>query len=743
MSSDRQKPLARDADSSVLESASQPVVLSLPLLEKERLNADRIHEHGRRIGQAVREGRETWIPIVSACTSNNGGIIPWKTAVRFLEGEKSQSERSFDTSLLEWWTSHYVLACIPAAGAASRYLAQLHRFATEVESQVAGLSDLFETAATMPKPTPAATLPALNPRERSVFVSGLEGLAPSADFLRLAEHVRSLRAGEIREIYRSTIGALVSFLTVGQLPETKVEKALKSGTASDSHDGESFIGQGDAWKLRRPWRRTMRALRSQSMHESMPAAGVGPRMVASHLSVAAHQTLDAYVAAKLTLRSYGGAPKAFVPTTEEGDTFLGLKLIEQATLLPCLGNFLIAPADMQERFEAEIAREGERLRDLYVNPFELAGSPFGPRYLNEEERHKRGVWNVVEQGRDLCTIRFLPSGEPFTNEDGSYSVVSAGHGELLHLFRGMAEAFPQAECIHVRNIDNIIGTTGERCEELSVPADMFRIVRDCLEFVRAVVDDFLSTGRHVEKDARLVSTNLLEIVDYLVTLGGALSRAARPEEAIDASGRFVGFRPRGLHTMFRSLFHWPEVAATASDAEVWLELQKRLAFPLSVFGVVRKETGDVGGGPVFVDMGDGTQVKICLEMPHASPSDSAEFFGPRGRATHFNPVLVFFELRTHKRSFEGNQGPGRAVDFGQLFDDRFWLLSKKEHQGTAVCYHETVLYELIGNSATTNLLFVEVPRTLFVPHKTVFDSMGQDRRSYGFHETLKDLERTP
>ena len=44
-----------------------------------------------------------------------------------------------------------------------------------------------------------------------------------------------------------------------------------------------------------------------------------------------------------------------------------------------------------------------------------------------------------------------------------------------------------------------------------------------------------------------------------------------------------------------------------------------------------------------------------------------------------------------------------------------------------VCYHETVLHELIGNSATTNLVFIEVPRTLFHPHKSFFDSLGNDR----------------
>jgi hypothetical protein len=430
-----------------------------------------------------------------------------------------------------------------------------------------------------------------------------------------------------------------------------------------------------------------------------------------------------------------------VPTTHEGDTFLRLKLVEQTTLLRCATNYLIVPVDQTRVFEAEVASEGERLKEIAINPFDLEGTPFAPAFLRHEGRAPTaGAWKVLEQGRELCTLRFRRDGTPYTGEDGAYSVVSAGHGELLHLFEGMAAANPRAECLHVRNIDNIIGTTGERCEELSVPADVFRIVRDCLEYVRAAVDDFVQAGNHKTEGARLTATPLLEIVDCLSGLLVPQTPRPRDADVVDATGRYVGFSAKGLHGLFRALFHWSSLDESG-DAAAWLKLHDELAKPLSVLGVVRKETGDVGGGPVFVDTGDGKRVKICLEMPHAAPEASTEYFGPRGKATHFNPVLVFFELRTHKRAFEGEGNPGRLVDFGQLFDDRFWLLSKKEFRGEPVCYHETVLYELIGNSATTNLLFVEVPRTLFVPHKAIFDSMGQDRRSYGFHETLQELER--
>ncbi|MFZ9521472.1 MAG: DUF4301 family protein, partial [Silvanigrellaceae bacterium] len=206
---------------------------------------------------------------------------------------------------------------------------------------------------------------------------------------------------------------------------------------------------------------------------------------------------------------------------------------------------------------------------------------------------------------------------------------------------------------------------------------------------------------------------------------------------VEAEARVNGLTVETFQRLLGNLFHWQPLPEKLSLFAKWDWLQQQLSRPLSVFGVVRKEVGDVGGGPVFAQLPDGTHVKICLEMPHASKEDAQEYFGNKGRATHFNPVLVFFELRTHQRSHTASPRSGRIVQPGQLFDEHFWLLARKEFVGRKVCYHETVLYELIGNSARTNVLFVEVPRTLFRPHKTLLDSLGQDRRSYGFDETLK------
>jgi hypothetical protein len=724
-----------------------PSALRPDLIRKERLNLERLSVHEKRVREALREGRETWIPIVSPCSTANGGIITWKAAVRFLEGDKSEAERRHDTSLLAWWCQNSMLTCIPAAGAASRYLGPLHKFVSEIESHAPGLAAAFEKAWTAEKDA------TLNAKLRAELADALASLTPPPDYMRLAGHLRRLRSGKTREDFLRTRSALSELVTFGSMQRTvsslsAARLAHKPGGGQDlkGNDASKSEESSDNGILRRPWLRASRRA-SPTLFRTLPrvAAAVSPRSLTSTLGAEAEQTLEAYVAGKVTLRAFGKAPKALVPTTEEGDTFLRLKLVEQTTLLPCAANILISPADQSEAFRQEIAKEGDILKSLVVNPFELAGTPFAPEFLRRPGDAKRGGWHVKEQGRNLSTLRFRRDGSPFLNEDGSYSVVAAGHGELLHLFPEFAAEFPEAECLHIRNIDNIIGTTGERREELSVPADVFRIVRDCLEYARTRVDDFIgefSKRDSGTSDLRLADVELLEACEYLSGLLGP--HASRPREQVlhDAEGLYVGFTAEALHETFRALFHWNPLDAASDSEAAWRKIQQELAKPLSVFGVVRKETGDMGGGPVFVKTADGKRVKICLEMPHASPEDSAEYFGPRGKATHFNPVLVFFEMKTHCRAFEQNRSiQGRHVDFSSLFDDRFWLLSKKEFQGTPVCYHETVLYELVGNSATTNLLFVEVPRTLFVPHKGVFDSMGQDRRSYGFHETLQELER--
>lgn len=393
------------------------------------------------------------------------------------------------------------------------------------------------------------------------------------------------------------------------------------------------------------------------------------------------------------LARFENEPKALIPATVEGDSFLSLKIEEQAYLFPCLGNICIVPSGMRALFEKEI----EHLT----------------RSLNVPV-----LWHVLEQETHLSTIRFNPDGTPFIEDNGQYSVVSAGHGELLHLFDDILKLYPQTHCLHIRNIDNIIGTQAEQAEQLGVLSYTFYELRTQLECLRSVLAKHIATKQallnNVKAHAALVTLQKW-------TLTTELSHTPAP------------LRAEQVYAVLSGLFHWQPLDSTLTHAQTWELILRLLERPLSVMGMVRKERDDVGGGPVFVQLPNGRKIKLCLEMPRANAHDRQLYFENGGKATHFNPVLAFFEMQTHTTAPDNvTEAQGQKVNFAELFDENFWLLAKREYKGAPVCYHETILYELIGNAESANLVFVEAPRTLFRPHKSYFDAYGNTRTDYKF-----------
>lgn len=418
--------------------------------------------------------------------------------------------------------------------------------------------------------------------------------------------------------------------------------------------------------------------------------------------------LEIYCLSKTFLRRYAGVPKALLATTSEGDSFLELKFAESRRLFPCAGHILIAPAGQSPIFKAHLERFALRLSST----------------------EKTQPWAVLEQGPELCTLRFKESGEPIADEHGSYCPVPAGHGELLSLFPRVHELFPHADCLHLRNIDNVIGTLPERQEDMTVLGSFFFKTRENLEVLRARVWEHCHLQPAVARSERVFDEHFFAALLELSRLApDANTECLR--ECVSDEGRFLGVLPYTVWTVLQTLFHWHEPADKVPEL-LWLELDAVLAKPLSVMGVVRRKDSDVGGGPVFVRLSSGQRVKICLEMSHTGAQDFNRFFGESGQVRHINPVLIFFELRTHSRV--SGRKP-RTVDFASLFDHSLWLLTRRQYLGEPVVYHETVMSELLGNSSHTNVLFVEIPRHLFVPHKTVFECAAKDREGYGFSST--------
>ncbi len=393
----------------------------------------------------------------------------------------------------------------------------------------------------------------------------------------------------------------------------------------------------------------------------------------------------AYVYATFFIDTYSMRPKMSIPATVEGDSFLFLKIQEQQHLIPCLANIIIVADGHKNSCENDL----EKIKNI----------------LNIENS-----WFVYEQTKDLSTIRFLQNGNPYEDENEQYSCVSAGHGELLRLFSKFSEDIPQAEALHIRNIDNIIGTSKESKNNLNTLGEFFFHIQKILEKVRHWLGSTTSINDTLN-DKILVHT-LCELKP--------LSQQEKNEFTPD----FLTISE--VYAILSLLFHWPK----PEQKEALKLLREYCQKPLSVMGMVRRLSGDAGGGPIFTSMVADQKIKLCLEMTHASDEQAQEFFGPNGSCTHFNPVLVFFELQ---KNFENQKG--NKVDFRKLFDEHFWLLTQREFKGKKVCYHETVLYELIGNSSSTNLIFVEAPRSLFKPHKSIQDGFNHDRTYYEFPHT--------
>ena len=279
-----------------------------------------------------------------------------------------------------------------------------------------------------------------------------------------------------------------------------------------------------------------------------------------------------------------------------------------------------------------------------------------------------------EQGLELSTLRFDREGQYVLDEHSRPSFVPNGHGALIRLFSRVGKDFPGANGVFIRNIDNISGTS---------------------EIVRLATARFLTAFK----------SSLLKLKDLRAAVKAGNSRVAEAM-ALDLM-KFWGLKPSSstdsLTSMMMSLFH----TSPSSSGDI----QDLLDRPFVLMGQVPNTGRDVGGSCVFATI-NGIKQKICLELPHASVADKQDFLENPVKATHFNPVFVAAELP-------------RDDVIHRMENNPFWLISKKTWKGKDVYYQESILYELLGSSQFANVIFVEVPRLVFNPHKTLLDARNR------------------
>ena len=292
-----------------------------------------------------------------------------------------------------------------------------------------------------------------------------------------------------------------------------------------------------------------------------------------------------------------------------------------------------------------------------------------------------------EQRGSLCTVRLLLNGEPYRDSNNCMSVVPAGHGMLTRLFPRVRKSV-RAHSAFIRNVDNVMGGAEQPLEVCRSFLRLHHFILTQVVAVRAAL-----RRRQLDKAEAVARDIVISVL-----------RRKPPS--------------RALWYVLKELFHTER--AVADGAEEVEQLVALYARPVNTLGQVANNGKDVGGVPVFVRW-RGKRIKVCLEIPHMHADDVKNFAQDLQRATHFNPVFVACEL---------------AADY-DVCSSPFWLAARKTYAGEEVMYHETLLYEMLGNSYYCNALFVEVPRGVFNPHKCITDA--RDKRIEDWHFSHRDM----
>ena len=254
------------------------------------------------------------------------------------------------------------------------------------------------------------------------------------------------------------------------------------------------------------------------------------------------------------------------------------------------------------------------------------------------------------------TIAVNPDNTPFRTDEGKLLFRPAGHGALIENLNDI-----DADIIFVKNIDNV--TTDERRG-------------DTVKYKKALAGLLLELQE--------------QAFEYLKVLevGGA---------DLEPIAKFI-----------------EEKLCVKLPEDYNSELLRGvLNRPIRVCGVVRNQ-GEPGGGPFWVDGGDGTESLQIAESSQIAPEDMHLMQS----ATHFNPVDLICGVKDSR---------GGKFDLTQYTDPSTGFISSKSSGGRDLRAQELPgLWN--GAMAKWNTVLVEVPITTFSPVKVVQDLLRPEHQ---------------
>ncbi len=266
-------------------------------------------------------------------------------------------------------------------------------------------------------------------------------------------------------------------------------------------------------------------------------------------------------------------------------------------------------------------------------------------------------YSIQQPGTDTIAVDL--DNEPFRNIDGSLLFRPAGHGALLANLNEI-----DADVVFLKNIDNVVP---DRLKGATI------------------------------RYKKVIGGLLLEVQSQVFTYIEQLKSGSADLETVQQFAKEkLGYK-----------------SDTNLSAEALIEILGR---PIRVCGMVKSE-GDPGGGPFWIDGGDGTASLQVVETAQIDLSGEGqkEVFNA---ATHFNPVDVVCGLKNHL---------GEKYDLMKFRDPETGFATEKSKDGKALKAQELPgLWN--GSMAFWNTLFVEVPLITFNPVKAVNDLLKPEHQ---------------
>lgn len=293
----------------------------------------------------------------------------------------------------------------------------------------------------------------------------------------------------------------------------------------------------------------------------------------------------------------------------------------------------------------------------HQSAFEAHVEALRPSYEAKFDCKLQVSYSIQQPGTDTIAVDL--ENEPFRNQDGTLLFRPAGHGALLANLNDI-----DADVVFLKNIDNVVPD---------------QLKGETIRFKKVIGGLLLN-----------MQSKIYAYCEQLV-----LSEA-NEEEVQKFIASELGYR----------------TARTLSSKE----LLKILNRPIRVCGMVKSD-GDPGGGPFWVDNGDGSeslQIVETAQIDLSGPGQKEVF----NAATHFNPVDVVCGVRNYK---------GEKFDLMQYRDPETGFVTEKSKDGKALKAQELPgLWN--GSMANWNTLFVEVPLITFNPVKAVNDLLKPEHQ---------------